>query len=116
MRWAVDVLGSDKAITVDGFLEVHRRLLAGTRLAEHGGKIREQQNWIGGSAFNPFGAVFVPPPQEEVEGLLQDLCDFCNGDSLPVVAQAAIAHAQFETIHRSSTATGEPGASCCTLS
>ncbi len=31
--------------------------------------------------------------------LLEDLCAFCNEDSLPVVAQAAIAHAQFETIH-----------------
>jgi Fic family protein len=99
MRWAVDGLGSAGAITVDGLLEVHRRLLARTRLAEHGGKIREQQNWIGGSAFNPCSAVFVPPPHEEVERLLQDLCDFCNGDPLPAVAQAAIAHAQFETIH-----------------
>jgi Fic family protein len=99
MRWAVDVLGSSKAITVEGILEVHRRLLAGTRLAEHGGRIREQQNWIGGSAFNPCSAVFVPPPHEEVQRLLQDLCDLCNADSLPAVAQAAIAHAQFETIH-----------------
>ncbi len=31
--------------------------------------------------------------------LLADLCAFCNEDSLPAVAQAAIAHAQFETIH-----------------
>jgi Fic family protein len=99
MRWAVDGLGSAEVITVDGLLEVHRRLLARTRLAEHGGKIREQQNWIGGSAFNPCSAVFVPPPHEEVERLLQDLCDFCNSDLLPAVAQAAIAHAQFETIH-----------------
>jgi Fic family protein len=30
---------------------------------------------------------------------MQDLCDFCNDDTLPAVAQAAIAHAQFETIH-----------------
>jgi Fic family protein len=99
MRWAVDVLGAAKDITISGLLEVHRRLLTSTRLADQGGRIREQQNWIGGSAFNPCGAVFIPPPQEEVEGLLEDLCDFCNGDSLPAVAQAAIAHAQFETIH-----------------
>lgn len=41
----------------------------------------------------------VPPPPERVEALLDDLCAFCNGDDLPAVAQAAIAHAQFETIH-----------------
>jgi Fic family protein len=27
------------------------------------------------------------------------MCEFCNGDELPAVAQAALAHAQFETIH-----------------
>lgn len=31
--------------------------------------------------------------------LIADLCSFCNDESLPAVAQAAIAHAQFETIH-----------------
>ena len=41
----------------------------------------------------------MPPPPEAVPGLVTDLCDFCNDDSLPAVAQAAIAHAQFETIH-----------------
>ena len=39
------------------------------------------------------------PPYELVDELLSDLCSFCNDDSLPAVAQAAIAHAQFETIH-----------------
>jgi Fic family protein len=34
-----------------------------------------------------------------VRRLLEDLCEFCNGDLLPAVLQAAIAHAQFETIH-----------------
>jgi Fic family protein len=34
-----------------------------------------------------------------VPDLLADLCAFCNEESLPAVAQAAIAHAQFETIH-----------------
>ena len=31
--------------------------------------------------------------------MLEDLCAFVNDDALPAVAQAAIAHAQFETIH-----------------
>ena len=57
------------------------------------------QNWIGGSNCNPCSAEFVPPPPETVVNLLDDLFTFCNDDSLPTLAQAATAHAQFETIH-----------------
>ena len=99
MVWGVETIGSGDPITVEVLLETHRRLLAGTRLEEHGGRIRTVQNWIGGSSYNPCSAAFVPPPPEAVAGLLTDLCAFCNDDSLPAVAQAAIAHAQFETIH-----------------
>jgi Fic family protein len=97
MAYAVE--GSDVEVTVDRILEFHRRLLAPTRLAPDAGRIRSEQNWIGGTSFNQFGAAFVPPPADSVPRLLQDLCEFCNEDSLPAVAQAAIAHAQFETIH-----------------
>ncbi|HUY60791.1 MAG TPA: Fic family protein, partial [Candidatus Dormibacteraeota bacterium] len=48
---------------------------------------------------NPCTAAFVPPPPEFVADLIDDLVAFSNDDSLPAVAQAAIAHAQFETIH-----------------
>jgi hypothetical protein len=41
----------------------------------------------------------VPPPHERVSELVEDLCRFCNDDSPPAVAQAALAHVQFETIH-----------------
>ncbi len=99
MLWAVEAVGGGDPITLDVLLEAHRRLLAGTRIKEHGGRIREAQNWIGGSDYNPCSAAFVPPPPEMVATLLDDLCAFCNDDSLPPLAQAAIAHAQFETIH-----------------
>jgi Fic family protein len=99
MRWAVESLADVERITVDHLLEIHKRLLTGTSLAEHAGRLREQQNWIGGSSYNPCSAAFVPPPWERVRDLLEDLCEFCNGDELPAVAQAALAHAQFETIH-----------------
>ncbi len=99
MAWAVDILSTGGAITVDGLLEVHRRLLVGSRLADHAGRIRTEQNWIGGSSFNPCSAAYVPPPPENVPGLLADLCAFSSHEALPAVAQAAIAHAQFETIH-----------------
>ena len=99
MVFGIDHVGVGDPITVDLLLEVHRRLLARTRLEEHGGGLRNQQNWIGGSAYNPCSAAFVPPPPELVEGLVDDLIAFSNDDLLPAVAQAAIAHAQFETIH-----------------
>ncbi len=99
MSWAVEALSAAPMITVHGLLEVHRRLLGGTRLADHAGRIRTEQNWIGGSGFNPCSAAFVPPPPEYVRELVTDLCAFVSDDALPAVAQAAIAHAQFETIH-----------------
>lgn len=99
MAMGVNAIGVGDVITEELLLRIHRRLLAGTRLEEHGGRWRNEQNWIGGSSFNPFAAEYVPPPPEAVPDLMADLIDFCNGDGLPAVAQAAIAHAQFETIH-----------------
>jgi Fic family protein len=97
------------AVTVDRILEVHRRLLAHTNRARYAGAIRTEQNWIGGSDFNPLQAAFVPPPPKPVPRLLEDLAAFCNGDGLPAVAQAAIAHAQFETIHPFADGNGRTG-------
>jgi Fic family protein len=96
---ASELVGAGDPITVASLLEIHQRLLAGTRLEPYGGKIRTEQNWIGGSSYNPCSAAFVPPPPEAVPDLLEDLCAFCADDGLPAVAQAAVAHAQFETIH-----------------
>jgi Fic family protein len=109
MNSAVHSVGTGGRITLDTLLDFHRRLLAGTLLAEHGGHLREIQNWIGGSDYNPCAAAFVPPPPELIADLLADLCSFCNDDSLPAVAQAAIAHAQFETIHPFSDGNGRTG-------
>ena len=92
-------VGPGDPITTDLLLDLHRRLLAESRLAEHAGTFRQVQNWIGGSDWNPCSAAFVPPPPEHIEDLIEDLVAFCNDDALPAVAQAAIAHAQFETIH-----------------
>ena len=99
MRWAIDSVADVEDITVDHLLGVHERLLMGTPLEQHAGRLRDQQNWIGGSPYNPCSAVFVPPPHQHVRDLLEDLCEFCNAEDLPAIAQAALAHAQFETIH-----------------
>ncbi|MCA1708106.1 MAG: Fic family protein [Actinobacteria bacterium] len=99
MRWAVESLSTATAVTVEDLLGIHERLMTGTSLEEYAGKVREQQNWIGGSSYNPCSATFIPPPAEYVPKLLEDLCRFCNDDSLPTIAQAALAHSQFETVH-----------------
>jgi Fic family protein len=109
MVFAIQAVGPGSDITLELLSEVHRRLLAGTRLEAHGGRFRTEQNWIGGSSYNPCSAAFIPPPPESVAGLMRDLCTFSNDDSLPAVAQAAIAHAQFETIHPFSDGNGRTG-------
>jgi Fic family protein len=109
MRWATETMAEAKEVTVEHLLEIHRRLMAGTRLEHVGGQVRLEQNWIGGSSYNPCSAVFIPPPPDRVDELLDDLCAFCNDDGLPAVAQAAIAHAQFETIHPFADGNGRTG-------
>lgn len=109
MLYAVEAVGPGDAISADLLLEIHRRLVAGTRLENHGGRFRSEQNWIGGSSFNPCSAEYVPPPPERVEDLIADLCSFSSDDSLPAVAQAALAHAQFETIHPFADGNGRVG-------
>jgi Fic family protein len=106
MEYAVQGAGD---ISIERLVEVHRRLLAPTRAAEYAGVVRAEQNWIGGSNYTPIGASFVPPPPEEVMRLLDDLCVFCNDDMLPTVVQAALAHAQFETIHPFADGNGRTG-------
>lgn len=109
MRFAVRSVRSGAPITVQLLLQAHARLTAGTPIARHGGWVRTEQNWIGGSPYNPCSASYVPPPHELVTDLLADLCAFCNEERLPAVAQAALAHAQFEAIHPFADGNGRTG-------
>lgn len=61
--------------------------------------LREEQNWVGGSGWSPLRADFVPPPESEVPRLVADLARFVTATEGNPVVRAAIAHAQFETIH-----------------
>jgi len=97
MNFAIQQLAG--AVTIEGILEIHRLLLASTPQKHLAGRLRDAQNWIGGSSYNPCSAAFVPPPEGDVEDLMADLCAFINDDTLSPVAQAAVVHAQFETIH-----------------
>ena len=97
MRGALELADLGRAITVDDLCALHRALLVGTSDEHWGGVVRTEQNWIGGA--NPCRAAYVPPPHEQVPGLLSDLCAYLSSDDHPAIVQAALAHAQFETIH-----------------
>ena len=109
MVWATETVEAGGLISMSTLLGIHRRPLARSRLENQGGQIRTMQTWIGGGDYNPCSADFVPPPPQEVSSLLRDLLVLCNDDSLPPLAQAAIAHAQFETIHPSIDGNGRAG-------
>lgn len=86
--------------SIDGhaILEMHRALLEQSNPGIVG-HWRDQQVWIGGGSLGPHTAQFVPPHQDRVPALMDDLFAFANRVDLPVLVHTAIAHAQFETIH-----------------
>ncbi len=109
MVLAVDEAASVRSFRVPEIQSIHRRLLEATSHRGIAGRLRTQQNWIGGNDYTPCGADFVPPPPEDVRGLLDDLCAFINADTLPPLLQAALVHAQFETIHPFDGGNGRTG-------
>lgn len=109
MVLAVEQAAEAETFTEDGILAIHRRLLERAPHRHIAGRLRTQQNWIGGNDYNPCGADFVPPPPEEVAPLLAALCRAVNDDTLPPLVQAALVHAQFETIHPFDDGNGRTG-------
>ena len=77
--------------------------------SSYAGRVRDMQNWIGGSDYSPRKAVYVPPPPSAVEDYLADLVAFSNRGDLPVLTQAAVTHAQFESIHPYTDGNGRIG-------
>jgi len=108
MHEAIRVGAAERTIEVATIVGLHRTLMTSTNPGI-AGKIRDRQNWIGGHWHTPLGAEFIPPPPEEVEPLMADLAEFVNRDDLPAVFQAALAHAQFETIHPFADGNGRVG-------
>ncbi len=98
MELAVERAAARHELVVEDITAIHGVLLAGAAPGI-GGHLRDEQNWIGGNAYTPCGAAYVPPPQDRVQSLLEDLCVAMGEDHLPPLVQAALVHAQFETIH-----------------
>lgn len=95
-------------IDAEAILAMHAALLTETR-PEIAGRWRDEPVWIGGSDHSPHDALFVPPRQNFITGAISDLLAFIDRDDVPVLAHAAIAHAQFETIHPFPDGNGRTG-------
>lgn len=96
--------------------EVHGLLLQGVR-GGHAvpGEFRRSQNWIGGT--RPGNARYVPPPHHQVLPAMGALEKFLHDDPVPtpILIKAALAHAQFETIHPFLDGNGRVGRLLITL-
>lgn len=80
--------------------EIHAELLRDVRGGQSfAGEFRRTQNWIGPVGASLAQATFVPPPVDEMQDALGALEKFFHREDLPALIHAALAHAQFETIH-----------------
>lgn len=94
-------------VTPETILDIHEALMRGQKHADPG-RFRNQQVWIGASP-TPHGAMFVPPHHDRIEASIADLCQFAARTDIPLLTQAALAHAQFETIHPFNDGNGRTG-------
>jgi Fic family protein len=102
-------------ISLDLVKSMHAVLLEGAREELTPGHFRTSQVWIGSG--RPEDATFVPPPSSYVPGCMQELESSMlqyepredEITTISLVAQMAIAHAQFETIHPFADGNGRVG-------
>ena len=93
-----------KPVTVDDIEQLQHQIEPSLRFG-----IRETQNWVGGPGWSPLRADFVPPPETEVRRLMEDLAVFVTATDGDPIVRAALAHAQFETIHPFADGNGRTG-------
>lgn len=105
MTAALDLAGD---LSVETLQQMHSVLMR-TQPRHTPGEFRTEAVWIGSSSASPRGAEFVAPWHEHVPGLLNDLLRFIGDIGVPPLVSAAVAHAQFETIHPFTDGNGRTG-------
>ena len=105
---ALHICRADEPVTAEWFQRRHRSLLDSDRelLPRHLGAWRDCAVWIGRTRQS---AVFEGPPYEQVPALMDDLVRFVARSDVHQVVHAALAHAQFETIHPYADGNGRVG-------
>ncbi len=95
-------------LSAASILAMHAALLEDEH-PEWVGHWRDAQVWIGGHRFGPHNAAFIPPHAHRVPDAIQDLVRFIHRTDVSPLAHAALAHAQFETIHPFPDGNGRTG-------
>lgn len=95
-------------LTGSSILAMHRALMIESDPSS-AGRWRTEQVWIGGGNLGPHRALFVPPHDSRIAEAIADLLDFVARDDLSLLVHAALAHAQFETIHPFTDGNGRTG-------
>ncbi|WP_419918764.1 Fic family protein [Candidatus Poriferisocius sp.] len=106
---AQQMLSQRQEIDVRTLLVAHRVLMDASPSPHLGGVVRLEQNWVGGNDWHPLDGDFVPPPPDMCQPLLADLVNYLRSEDHSPLLQAAVAHAQFETIHPFGDGNGRAG-------
>ena len=116
MRYGLEQMGR-LPISLRLIREIHQVLLSGVRGQDRRpGEFRTRQVIIAGSLPGIEHARYVPPPTQEMMLALHALEEFLHSDSLiPLLAQLALVHYQFEAIHPFEDGNGRTGRILITL-
>jgi Fic family protein len=101
-------LAHEGPLTPDVLRGWHRILMASADLGSPlAGAWRDRLGWVGGPT--PRQAAYVATPPDRIGALMRDLVEYANHPPHGPVSAAALAHAQFETIHPFADGNGRIG-------
>lgn len=100
----------DRPIRLTMIRNLHQKLMTGVRGQEKTpGEFRVEQNWIGPKKCPIEQATFVPPSPLQLKDALLDFEQYLDQSDFDPIAQAGIAHAQFELLHPFNDGNGRVG-------
>lgn len=99
-------IGLADRMDASALLAMHAELGGGDD-PENAGRFRQEWVWVGGTS--PVTATFVALQHDGVPRAIDDLVSFLRRTDVEPLTQAALAHAQFETIHPFTDGNGRTG-------